>query len=86
MVLIFDGEEGGAHNTWEYLHVIDRDDARTTGVVSERKRATQPAPPAQQSQSSKPTTGWALTLAVAATGVLFGSALTAMWRRRRELS
>jgi hypothetical protein len=23
MVLIFDGGEGGAHNTWDYLHVID---------------------------------------------------------------
>jgi hypothetical protein len=86
MVLIFDGEEGGAHNTWEYLHVIDRDDPRTTGVVSERKQAKQPAPPAHHSQSSKPNTGWALTLAVAATGVLLGSALTAMRRRRRERS
>lgn len=22
MVLIFDGEEGGAHNTWDYLHLM----------------------------------------------------------------
>jgi len=27
MVLVFDGEEGGDHNTWEYLHVIDRSDS-----------------------------------------------------------
>ncbi len=24
MVLIFDGSEGGAHNTWDYLHVVNR--------------------------------------------------------------
>ena len=33
LVLIFDGGEGGAHNTWDYLHVIDLDRS-TAGVVA----------------------------------------------------
>jgi hypothetical protein len=32
-VLIFDGTEGGAHNTWEYQHVVEPGEA-PTGVVA----------------------------------------------------
>jgi len=32
MVLVFDGSEGGAHNTWEYLHVVAAGQAAPRGV------------------------------------------------------
>jgi hypothetical protein len=34
MVLIWDGEEGGAHSTWDYLHVADPDGPAPGGVVA----------------------------------------------------
>ena len=34
MVLILDGGEGGAHNTWDYLHVTDWNAPSTPGVVT----------------------------------------------------
>jgi len=35
MVLTFDGSEGGAHNTWDYLHVIAPEGA-ATGATTQR--------------------------------------------------
>lgn len=35
MVLIWDGGEGGSHNTWDYLHVTDWDESDALGVVAE---------------------------------------------------
>jgi len=35
MVLIFDGSEGGAHNSWDYLHVVD---PVRVGSLRERER------------------------------------------------
>lgn len=34
MVMIWDGGEAGAHNSWEYLHVTDRDEPHGLGVVA----------------------------------------------------
>ncbi len=34
MVLVFDGEEGGAHNTWDYVHVADYENSTPGGVVA----------------------------------------------------
>jgi hypothetical protein len=47
MVLIWDGDEGGAHNTWEYLHVAARDESDGLGVVArqdEPHAAASPTP------------------------------------------
>lgn len=37
LVLIFDGSEGGAHNSWEYLHVLDAVERAQSGVVTPRR-------------------------------------------------
>ena len=84
MVLIFDGGEGGAHNTWEYLHIIDPEQA-TTGVVAGSRtdgRAV-PATTAERprnSPSDASTGGWIVLGAVALAALLAGVVLT--WRRR----
>jgi hypothetical protein len=44
MVLIFDGDEGGAHNTWDYVHVFDTRPGVPAGVVTaERTAARSPS-------------------------------------------
>lgn len=43
MVLTFDGTEGGAHNTWDYLHVLGpapRADKRSTAATPSQKSST----------------------------------------------
>jgi hypothetical protein len=41
MVLIFDGGEGGAHSTWDYLHVIDSE-RPAQGVVGRTSTDARP--------------------------------------------
>lgn len=51
MVQIFDGSEGGSHSTFDYLHVVDRDEPEQGGVVGQDSAAVgqEPAsPPAAQ--------------------------------------
>lgn len=80
MVIIWDGGEGGGHNTWDYLHVAAMDDEDPSGVVavgSVEKPGTT-APPAARSEKR---TRW---LPVAA-GVLAGLGLgLAATRRKRR--
>lgn len=66
LVLIYDGEEGGAHNTWEYLHVIDPD--------------RPPAQAPRSTSSASPLDRWALLAGVALGALVTGAALG--WRRR----
>ncbi len=86
MVLIFDGEEGGAHNTWDYLHVVDR---------ARRKSRQQPAatlPTRHRTRAPSATTesktdpALAALLGGAAGGIvtLIGVYLVARHRRGRE--
>lgn len=70
MVLIFDGEEGGAHNTWDYLHVLGP--ARATGHRAS-SRAPGSSPPA-----SSDGTAW---LAWLAGGIALGAGGTLLYRR-----
>lgn len=82
MVLIFDGSEGGAHNSWEYLHVIDPDHA-TGGVVARSKATRGPVAATRRNASSDDSVGWWIVLGSVALGCLVaGVALT--WRRGRH--
>ncbi len=81
MMLIFDGSEGGAHNSWEYLHVIDPGQA-TGGVVARSKANGDPVA-ATRRNASDDSVGWWIVLGSVALGCLVaGVALT--WRRGRH--
>jgi hypothetical protein len=86
LVLIFDGEEGGAHNTWDYLHVLDLDrqaDSPQQPLATTTTRRGAGAPPT--ATGSKTDTHRAALLGAAAGGILTltGVYLVA-WRRRRR--
>lgn len=86
MVLVFDGDEGGAHNTWDYLHVTDWDDPDGRGVVGDPEESGDPPPaspeaPARSDDSGSPS--WPLILGIG-TGCLvlgFGFGRAAGGRR-----
>jgi hypothetical protein len=86
MVLIFDGGEGGAHNTWDYLHVVDRarhePSRQPTATTPTRQRA--PTPSATTSSETDP--ALAALFGTAAGGILTltGVYLVARRRRRRD--
>lgn len=100
MVLIWDGDEGGAHNTWEYLHVVDRDESDGLGVVAQRDeprptaerlrpenatRSAQGNPTPEKPSGSSSSTPWSLIAAIGL-GSLFLGAVggRAAGRRRAE--
>ncbi|HVL30835.1 MAG TPA: hypothetical protein VM299_01255 [Solirubrobacteraceae bacterium] len=79
MVLILDGQEGGAHNSWDYLHVaVDRDDGRDRGVVA--------APAMRQAEGGGSTTptSWLVVAGVGLGGLAVGAAGGAAAARRRR--
>jgi hypothetical protein len=86
MVLIFDGGEGGAHNTWDYLHVVNR----ARHELSRQLRATTPtrqrAPTSPATTNSETDPALAGLLGGAAGGILtlIGVYLVDRRRRRRE--
>lgn len=86
MVLIWDGGEGGAHNTWDYLHVTHREERDAPGVVARR-----PDRPAQAEvgrrtprEPARPagTTAWPLIAGAGLAGLVLGAAGGAAARRR----
>jgi len=83
MVLIFDGEEGGAHNTWDYLHVVGLDrqaeSQQRPGTTPTRRRAD--APPT--ATSTKTDAVQAALLGAAAGGILTLTGVYLSARRRR---
>ena len=86
MVLIFDGGEGGAHNTWDYVHVIDPDDEDQAGLVgagSERPRRAAGADGVPGGGAGSGMPGWLLLGSVGAACLLIGAAASAMACRRR---
>lgn len=84
MVLIFDGSEGGAHNTWEYVHVISSDEA-TAGVVARPRPARDPAASGDGHGpgSSDGSAGWWAVLGAAALASLLAP-VALKWRRARR--
>jgi hypothetical protein len=89
MVLIFDGGEGGAHSTWDYLHVIDSEqpaqgvvgrtstDARAQGASDGVRRG--------EADDGSTTRGLAVTGVVAAVaGLGAGFGLGRLRRQRRR--
>ena len=75
LVLIFDGGEGGAHSTWEYLHVVEPADRSGRGVIAWRADA----PERDDGLSAR-----AMLAGSAATAVAAGIALAVILRRRRR--
>jgi hypothetical protein len=90
MVLIWDPGEGGAHNTWDYLHVIgpdDRDDPRRAGVVAQRGPSARPAerdaPTTPGTSASSGSSDWPLVAGAVLGGLVLGFAGGTARRRRR---
>ena len=83
MVLIFDGEEGGAHNTWDYLHVVGRDggeeEAGATGSAPSPAPSEGDREPPEPSAPSPPATLW-----LGAGALLLGAVLGAAAMRLRS--
>lgn len=88
MVLIWDGEEGGAHNTWDYLHVTDSDEADEPGVVAQQdEQPTKPAegsrPAPEEPSGSSASTPWPLVVGIGLGGLILGVIGSRVAARRR---
>lgn len=91
MVLIWDGDEGGAHNTWDYLHVAALDDEDPgedpSGVVAQQEQSPEPtagkSPTPQETSGSNTSTPWPLVAGVGLGGLILGVAGSRATRRRR---
>ncbi|CAA9485564.1 MAG: hypothetical protein AVDCRST_MAG69-1038 [uncultured Solirubrobacteraceae bacterium] len=83
MVLIFDGEEGGAHNTWDYLHVVGRD--RGEPSAEPTVEASSPTPSEGSRESSAARAPNRVAIVGAGVGaLLLGAILGAMAMRSRS--
>jgi hypothetical protein len=87
MVLIWDGEEGGGHNTWDYLHVTDWDEPAGPGVTGPQETSTERSQrnsatrnESRESSSSPP---WPLVAGVGFGGLVLGFAGSRAAGRRR---
>lgn len=74
MVLIWDGEEGGGHNTWDYLHVVDWDERAGRGVTAAgqppiTEEAGSSTPGRRPEQPVGPSTAWPVIAAVGMAGI-----------------
>lgn len=58
LVQIFDSSEGGSHSTFDYVHVVDRDEPEQGGVVGQHSAAVgqEPASPPAAQQGRPATT------------------------------
>jgi len=87
MVLIWDGEEGGAHNTWDYLHVTERGDPDRAGVVAQQKEPAEPAggdhPGLQEPTGFNAAIPWPLVAGVGVGGLILGVLGSRLVARRR---
>lgn len=87
LVLIFDGGEGGAHNTWDYVHVVDSDEAAAAGTIaagSGRAGSADGGAGAPTDEAGPRTPRWPLLGGVGLAGLLAGMATSAAVRRRRR--
>lgn len=85
LVLIFDGGEGGAHNTWDYVHVIDPDEEDPAGTVASGSEPGGPADGGDEERAGEAgsgTPGWPLLGGVALAALLVGAAGGVVVRRR----
>ena len=86
MVLIWDGEEGGAHNSWDYLHVVARDEPVGLGVVGQQEEPPDSAMrngPAREESNSDATIRWPLIAGISVGALLLGAAAGRAIPRRR---
>jgi hypothetical protein len=88
MVLVFDGEEGGDHNTWEYLHVIDRSDSEPAAVIAEPEHdpdsSKRRSVDSVERSAGAPVTRWAVSAAVGIAGLVIGAVVAMAAARRRK--
>ncbi len=83
MVLIFDGEEAGAHNTWDYLHVIGRDGGEATAEAA--GEASSPAPSeGTREPPEAPAPSRVATVGVGVGALLLGAVLGVVAMRLRS--
>ena len=86
MVLIWDGEEGGAHNTWDYLHVTDRGEPDRAGVVAQQEEPPKPAdgksPALEEPSGSDASTPWPLVAGAGLGGLILGVVVSRLVARR----
>jgi hypothetical protein len=86
MVLIFDGGEGGAHNTWDYLHVVDRtrhEPGRQPPATTPTRQRTR-TPSATTRSNTDPALAALLGGATGGIVTLAGAYLVARRRRGRD--
>jgi hypothetical protein len=86
MVLIWDGDEGGAHSTWDYLHVADPDEPARGGVVAGPSEPPGRPAGARRPEASPPTassTNWAVLIGGALACVAVGAGAGLVAGRRR---
>lgn len=88
MVLIWDGDEGGGHNSWEYLHVTDWDEPDGPGVVAQQEEAPEQdsansPTPTEEAGGTNSSTPWPLVAGIGLGGVIFGAAASRAAARRR---
>lgn len=88
LVLIFDGSEGGAHSTREYIHVIDPNEPDQGGVVAQRQRRPGRAAAntirTQRDSRFRESGGWWAVLAAAVIGSAAAGVGVERWRGRRR--
>ncbi len=76
MVLIFDGEEGGAHNTWDYLHVTGRAGGQTTDQAGGEASSSSKMPSEGTHEPSEaPAASRAATVGVGVGALVLGAVL-----------
>lgn len=82
LVLIFDGGEGGAHNTWDYLHVVDRDVAEPAAARAGEDRPAVSSSAIRETAES-PAASRANTVGVGVGALILGAVLALVAMRVR---
>ncbi len=76
MVLIWDGQEGGGHNTWDYVYVTDHDQPGAPGVSGPKnehpERASAEDATRTGTSEARESPPWAVLAGVGVGGLVLG--------------